>query len=325
MVEVQYHPADVARPPRFFFFREAEVKAILVGGTLALFLLFWGLSWVPGAISGVVVWVKVQKLLGERKALAKGQQVLYSELEDLRKKTGEAAQKLRRYALILGTNPGEWEMPSSEEQLPTAALRLVTGVERLLRWAEEHGELVASIPAIAPLPPGQMEVSSPFGGRVSPFTGAMEMHKGIDLAAEEGLPVRATGKGVVVFAGRAGMENPTWARLGNAVAIHHSGLYLTIYAHLRRVLVKEGQMVARGDVVGEVGSTGWSTAPHLHYEVRRIADKENAIPLDPRFFMLDYSLGQEGTAVGGEGTPALDLLPAEKEILPWLKTKRSPR
>ncbi|MGQ9752783.1 MAG: M23 family metallopeptidase [Thermoanaerobaculaceae bacterium] len=325
MVEVQYHPADVARPPRFFFFREAWVRAIWVGGTLALFLLVWGLSLVPGAISGVVVWVKVQKLVGERKALVKRQQVLYGELEDLRKKTGEATQKLRRYALILGTNSGEWEVLSREEDLPTAAGRLVAGVERLLHWAEDHGELVASLPAITPLPPGKMEVSSPFGGRVSPFTGAWEMHKGIDLAAEEGLPVRATGKGVVVFAGRAGMENPTWARLGNAVAIHHSGLYLTIYAHLRRVLVKEGQKVARGDLVGEVGSTGWSTAPHLHYEVRRITDGENAVPVDPRFFMLDYPWGQEGRAVGGEGTPALDLLPAEKEILPWLKTKRFPR
>lgn len=325
MVEVQYHPADVARPPQFFFIAEAWVRGILVGGLLALCLLFWGLSLVPKAVSGVLVWVKVQKLQKERKALAKQQQALAGSLETLRSKTGDAAQQLRRFALVLGTNPGEWEVPSREEDLLAAASRLLAEVERLLDWAGRHGELVASLPAISPLPPRQAEVSSPFGGRVSPFTGAMEMHKGVDLAAEEGLPVRATGKGVVVFAGRAGMENPTWARLGNAVAIQHHGLYLTIYAHLRRVLVKEGQTVARGDLVGEVGSTGWSTAPHLHYEVRRMTDGEGAVPVDPRFFMLDYPWAQEGRAVGGEGTTALDLLPAEKETLPWLKTKRFPR
>lgn len=324
MLEVQYHPGDVARPPQFFFFREATVRRILAGGLLALLLLLWGLSLVPSGALGVVVWVKVQKLLGEQKALVKRQQVFYAELEDLRKKVDEGAQKLRRYALILGTNPGEWEVPSRKEDLPVAASRLVSEAEFLSRWAESHKELVASLPAISPLPPSKMQISSPFGARVSPFTGAMEMHKGIDLAAEEGLPVRATGKGVVLFAGRAGMENPSWARLGNAVVIQHAGLYLTIYAHLRRVLVKEGQTVARGHLVGEVGSTGWSTAPHLHYEVRKTQGKK-VIPVDPRFFMLDYPWGQEGRAVGGEGASPLDLLPAEKEILPWLKTKRFPR
>jgi len=235
-----------------------------------------------------------------------------------------ASGQLRRFALLFGQEPPELELGADAATLVAAAGKVLEEAEKLLRWAESHRELLASLPARSPLPAGEFEVSSLFGARVSPFTGGWEWHKGLDLAAPEGLPVRASGKGTVVFAGRAGMDNPAWARLGNAVVLQHAGLYLSVYAHLRQVLVREGQTVERGSVVGEVGNTGWSTAPHLHYEVRRL-EEGGAVPVDPRFFMLDYPWSEKDRAVGGQGNSALDLLPAEKETLPWLKTKRSPR
>lgn len=322
--EVQYHPAGVERPPRFFFFQRRHLRWAAGGGVLLVVILGAGLPRVPQAVSGCWVWLRIQELRREQRALLRERARLWLEQQRVETRLVEGAGKLRRFSLLFGQEPPEVDVGGGGESLVTAADRILAEAEKLSRWAETHRELLAMVPARSPLPPEQFEVSSPFGARVSPFTGAWEWHKGLDLAAPEGVPVRASGKGTVVFAGRAGMDNPAWARLGNVVVLQHGGLYLTVYAHLRQVLVREGQTVERGVVVGEVGNTGWSTAPHLHYEVRKLEGGE-AVPVDPRFFMLDYPWSQKNVAVGGQGNSALDLLPAEKETLPWLKTKRSPR
>jgi len=127
---------------------------------------------------------------------------------------------------------------------------------------------------------GPYYISSRYGWRRSPFTKLPEFHRGIDLAAERGTPIRATAYGVVVFAGSYPKEeDPAWARLGRTVMIRHgdSGIY-TLYAHCQRVLVKAGDVVRRGQIIAEVGSTGRSTAPHLHYEVRELGKPINPYP-----------------------------------------------
>lgn len=117
-------------------------------------------------------------------------------------------------------------------------------------------------------------ISSPFGYRRDPFTGGRRYHKGIDMAAPTGTPVRASRNGTIVFAGRKG-------GYGKVVIIRHSGGeydgYTTYYAHLHRYVVRVGQKVARGAVIAYVGSTGRSTGPHLHFEVRR-----RGTAIDPR-------------------------------------------
>ncbi|MFN3413667.1 MAG: M23 family metallopeptidase, partial [Thermoanaerobaculum sp.] len=237
---------------------------------------------------------------------------------------GAAGRELRRLGLILGLAPAASDEFWVSEDLLAGANKLLTRADELLAYAQAHRQLVESLPAICPLPRGSFEVSSGFGVRVSPFTGSYERHKGVDLAAPAGLPVKATGKGVVLFAGRVGPENPSWARLGNVVVVEHGDWFVTIFAHLKEVLVGPGQHVKRGDVVGVVGSTGWSTAPHLHYEVRRKVGDNTLVPTDPFFFMLDYPVAEVAKAVGGEEDAAFDLLP-EEEHWPWLKTKRYPR
>lgn len=104
-------------------------------------------------------------------------------------------------------------------------------------------------------------VSSTFGPRMDPFLGTIAMHTGIDFMAPQGQDVHATGRGTVLSAGRNG-------GYGNMVEIHHPGGLVTRYAHLSRIFVREGESVAPGDIIGQVGSTGRSTGPHLHYEVR---------------------------------------------------------
>jgi murein DD-endopeptidase MepM/ murein hydrolase activator NlpD len=105
-------------------------------------------------------------------------------------------------------------------------------------------------------------ISSPFGKRTHPKTGKRDFHGGIDIAAGPGNPVRATADGIVSFAGWSGNN-------GNLVVLEHGFGYSTFYAHNRKVLVKTGQKVKRGDTIGYVGSTGNSTGPHVHYEIWR--------------------------------------------------------
>ena len=106
-------------------------------------------------------------------------------------------------------------------------------------------------------------VSSGFGPRIDPFTGRRSFHRGVDIAASRGTPVRATQGGRVAAVGRG-------AVLGNYIIVSHflTG-YSSLYGHLDRIYVRRGQRVSRGETVGRVGSTGRSTGPHLHFEIRR--------------------------------------------------------
>ena len=103
-------------------------------------------------------------------------------------------------------------------------------------------------------------ISSSYGYRQHPKTGMRDYHSGMDIAADPGLAVKATADGIVSFAGWSGGS-------GNLVALEHGFGYSTFYAHNKQVVVKVGQKIKRGDIIGYVGSTGNSTGPHLHYEV----------------------------------------------------------
>ncbi|SFB66611.1 Murein DD-endopeptidase MepM and murein hydrolase activator NlpD, contain LysM domain [Bosea sp. CRIB-10] len=132
--------------------------------------------------------------------------------------------------------------------------------------------LVEQLPIRRPLA-GELELSSNYGYRADPFTRGAALHTGMDLRAEHGAPIRATGPGKVVTAEYSG-------GYGNMVEIEHAGGITTRYAHMSAILVSEGQTVAAGALVGRVGSTGRSTGPHLHYETRIDGD-----PADPNRFL----------------------------------------
>ncbi len=117
--------------------------------------------------------------------------------------------------------------------------------------------------------PVQGRVSSPFGERVHPISGDTRHHHGLDIAAPAGTPIRAARAGTVTFAGERG-------GYGNLVEIDHGDGTRSRYAHASTLLVEAGQAVRKGELIAEVGSTGNSTGPHLHFEVRR-GDE----PIDP--------------------------------------------
>ncbi|GGE02729.1 hypothetical protein GCM10011515_22950 [Tsuneonella deserti] len=126
-----------------------------------------------------------------------------------------------------------------------------------------------SIPSRAPLAVGS--TSSGYGMRTHPVLGGMRAHKGIDLAAPVGTPVYATADGKV--------ERADWfSSYGLYVAIEHGSDLETRYAHMSRLAVAAGQHVNKGDIIGYVGTTGRSTGPHLHYEVRVSGEAVNPIP-----------------------------------------------
>jgi murein DD-endopeptidase MepM/ murein hydrolase activator NlpD len=130
--------------------------------------------------------------------------------------------------------------------------------------------LLESIPGGWPV---RGTLSSVFGVRNSPFTETPVFHHGLDIVAQAGVPVVASGSGVVV---RSGYE----AQYGNIVVVDHGAGYRSLYAHLSSSSVEEGAFVNRGEELGKVGSTGRSTGPHLHYEVR-----VNGLPVNPARFL----------------------------------------
>ena len=141
---------------------------------------------------------------------------------------------------------------------------------------EKNSDFFKHMPSIRPTDGGY--VSDGFGYRGDPFTKRRKLHKGIDIAGRRGTPVYATGDGVVRYARYYG-------GFGKAVKIDHGYGYTTAYAHLQKYFVKSGEKVTRGQIIGELGNTGRSTGPHLHYEVR-ISNK----PVNPMSYFMQSEL-----------------------------------
>ncbi len=144
--------------------------------------------------------------------------------------------------------------------------------DEVLALAKEKEQFLASIPAISPIADKDLtRFASGYGYRIHPIYRTRKMHTGIDLTAPTGTLVYATGDGKINKAGY------TPGGYGKRVLIDHGFGFKTLYAHLNDVLVKEGQLVKRGDPIGKVGNSGRSTAPHLHYEVRKNNKTENPV------------------------------------------------
>ncbi len=137
-------------------------------------------------------------------------------------------------------------------------------LDEILKMAKAKDKLLTAIPAIQPVKNEDLKhMASGFGYRTDPFTKARKMHEGMDFTAPQGSPIYATGDGVVKNA------DATASGYGNHIVIEHGYGYETLYGHLSRYNCRAGQKVKRGDIIGFVGSTGRSEAPHLHYEVHK--------------------------------------------------------
>ena len=162
------------------------------------------------------------------------------------------------------------EMHKELTQLKGAASKQEASLQMLIEYFEDKRSLYASTPSTWPV---RGWITSPFGVRISPFSGIPTFHEGVDIASQTGTPVMATADGVVVKAGFS-------TGYGNMVEISHGYGLKTIFGHNSRLNVKAGQRIRRGEVISYVGDTGSSTGPHLHYEVRI-----NGLPVNPTKYM----------------------------------------
>ncbi len=213
-----------------------------------------------------------------REAADRMEQLQVAALDALANRARSRAQKLSAAFAETGLDPQRFVAATRQAQggplLPIAKpqnpfeLRL-NMVQTTIQQADRMQRIVAGLPIARPMP-AEFETTSSFGARSDPFTRGWAMHTGIDFRAPTGTAVRVTAAGRVVEADYVG-------GYGNMVEVDHGNGLSTRYAHLSSIGVEIGQTLAKGDIVGRVGSTGRSTGPHLHYETR--IDGEATDPL----------------------------------------------
>lgn len=171
------------------------------------------------------------------------------------------------------------EMTQQAYMIISRLSRRVSAQERFLQratgMASSHPDVFEKIPISLPLKEGTYTLVSGFGERIHPIFKTKRMHTGIDFAAKQGTPIYATASGVVV------LPNKMPSGHGTVVMISHGKEIRSVYSQLLESLVKPGQAVVRGQLIGYVGSTGIASGPHLHYEIWR-----NGIPVDPFTFFI---------------------------------------
>jgi murein DD-endopeptidase MepM/ murein hydrolase activator NlpD len=189
---------------------------------------------------------------------------------------GAEATQEQQLGVGVESSPDNTQAVASVKESLEWLSKEATAQERILselsEAAEQRSSRWAATPSIWPV---RGWVTSGFGPRISPFTEKPGWHDGLDIGAAPNAPVQAPAQGRVISTG----FDP---KLGNIVRLDHGFGIETLYGHLAKALVKEGQRVNRGDIVGLVGSTGLSTGPHLHYMV-----KVNGQALDPVKYILE--------------------------------------
>ncbi|MBY0485766.1 MAG: M23 family metallopeptidase [Flavobacteriaceae bacterium] len=179
-----------------------------------------------------------------------------------------------RYKELEGFNNSDLVINTSEkvDGISKALAVQSKSLDEILKLAKAKDKLLSAVPAIQPVKNEDLKhMASGFGYRTDPFTKARKMHEGMDFTAATGTPIYATGDGIVKNA------DNSLSGYGNHIEITHGFGYLTLYGHLSKYKVRSGQRVKRGDIIGYVGSTGRSEAPHLHYEVHKDGKVVNPI------------------------------------------------
>lgn len=181
---------------------------------------------------------------------------------------------VNRYKDMEGYNNSELVI-NTAKRLDVISKELVVqskSLDEIAKLAKDKEKLLASIPAIQPVKNEDLRMmASGFGYRSDPFTKIRKFHAGMDFSARTGTPIFATGDGVVVVA------DNKMSGYGNRIVIRHGFGYETLYGHMSKFKARAGQKVKRGDIIGYVGSTGRSEAPHLHYEVHKNGEVINPI------------------------------------------------
>ncbi len=310
-IEIQIHPGSIRGRVRYLFFSRRQAAVIAAAAALWLAAIGGAGALLPEVIQGLVRGRDVRALEAERSRQGERLRALLDRLEQLDGRASDLRLRVDKIYLAYGLDdaesigqggfpPPERPVPRSvyanvvrqgmqlESQVGSELAVIGTFLGEVRAFEEAHREQVRTIPSACPLRGDRFVLTSPFGSRRSPFTKNLDFHAGVDLAAPAGTEVHAPSDGVVVFAGRYPLRRSVgWWRYGNLVVLAHGDGFRTLYGHCKEILVERGQRVSQGDVLATVGDTGWSTSPHLHYEVRRRDPDGEFRPIDPRIYILD--------------------------------------
>ncbi len=266
-------------------------RALLVGGLILVAIVLLTLTYAIGFHIRTSQAKAVERLKQENAQLASRLQDMSSGVVELKAEVSNLVRKeemLRVMANLpevdsdlraagIGSLDVDEDLFSSDDVVTEAGrlgMEVHSDIQSLLNQAKFQRESFREIeralanniefrdhlPSIPPVDLAQVYVSSVFGYRTDPFTGRRRIHKGIDLAGRTGTSIVSTADGVVADVSRGGYT-------GLVVQIDHGYGYSTVYGHLAKALVRKGQRVARGQTIAELGNTGRSTGPHLHYSV----------------------------------------------------------
>jgi murein DD-endopeptidase MepM/ murein hydrolase activator NlpD len=311
MIEIQIHPSDIRRRVRYFFLDRRRVIVGLIALSFVLAGLIGSMAAAPTVIRRVYKTNFLKEQREERDIQRERLRENVVQMSSLERSLEDQRIRVEKLITVYGLDrtlgQGGFSTPRRdindplsdarrrEIALMNSMRRLTEQLDLLARYEAANRDIVRHTPSILPLPSDQFVLTSPFGNRVSPFTRAADFHKGLDLSAPTGTPIYATADGVVTFAGRVPLnQSVAWWRFGNVVTIKHSDRFITIYGHCDTVKVRTGQNISQGELIATVGSTGWSTNSHLHYEVRSDLETPGTyIPIDPRIYILNYQWSNE--------------------------------
>lgn len=315
MIEIQIHPSDIRRRVRYLFFDRRRVLLGIIASTFILAIVIGSMAAAPTVIrrvyknnfaffvrqerdvqrerlrENVAQMTSLERALEEHRIRVEKLITVYG----LDRTLGQGGFSLPLHSSHGGTEDQLEDAHRREASLRAAMKRLELQLDLLAQYEAANTEMVRHTPSVLPLQADQFVLTSPFGMRISPFTRASDFHKGLDLSAPTGTPITATADGVVSFAGRYPLsQSVAWWRFGNVVVVNHSDRFITIYGHCDTVKVHAGQTIKQGEVIATVGSTGWSTNSHLHYEIRSDLEQPGVYkPVDPRIYILNYQWSNE--------------------------------
>ncbi len=248
-----------------------------VGSVLVLIALSAGATWLFQWLNLTVEQTGVKH---QNRLLQEENQLYQEQLSELKRRLNNIEDISKELSQSLNTNPNSLKAPASggpatgtETELFDHLINSTAHLENQLRDLKLDLERKKLAQAMFPQGlPVQGRLSDGFGTRRNPLGDGYEYHAGQDIATDFGTPVYATAEGIVVYAA-------AYNGYGNVVVIDHGNEITTRYGHLSSVAVRAGEHIKRGDKLGQVGSTGRSTGPHVHYELR----KAN-VPVDPLTF-----------------------------------------
>src|ERR1051326_3584618 len=276
MIEIQIVPSDIRRSVRYVFFDRRRVVLAILALSVILAGLIGSMAAAPTVIRRVYKdnFLKSQRVERDiqREQLQENVQQMSSLERSLEEHRIRVEKLITIYGLDRNLGQGGFSIPLAKSDSPdfqlddahrrenglrVAMRRLQLQLELLSQYEHANADMVRHTPSILPLP----------ADRVVGFPGRY--------------PIR---------------ESVAWWRFGNVVTINHNDRFVTIYGHCDTIKVHAGQEVKQGEVIATVGSTGWSTNSHLHYEVRStLEDPGKYQPIDPRIYILNYQWSNEAS------------------------------